>query len=259
MRKIQVKILNPESIAENRKMMAIGARLTQHGEKINDMDSFITLFNKSTSDAFIKNLSNLPHPILQHLTKINIAIIGISRREMTQLVRHRYDVHFISSSLQYSNYSNDADFMIPYSIIQAGPEAEARYIENCAKAMAEYKSFNNDGIDNDACGYMAPQGLRNVLIMSCTPFQWKHIIGQRTCRRNSLETQYVMLKIWDELYKLDPIFFSPDTTGPFCQRGACKEGKMSCGRPIEKGMLPREILYSDFPLLYPVERKVYEK
>ena len=55
MRKIQVKILNPESIAENRKMMAIGARLTQHGEKINDMDSFITLFNVFMS-SFIHNL-----------------------------------------------------------------------------------------------------------------------------------------------------------------------------------------------------------
>ena len=81
----------------------------------------------------------------------------------------------------------------------------------------------------------------------------KHIIGQRTCRRNTLETQYVMLKIWDELYKLDPVFFAPDTTGPFCQRGTCKEGKMSCGRPIDKTMTPTEIHHADFPLLYETE------
>lgn len=250
MRKIQIKILNPESLAENRKMMAISARLTQHGEKINDMDSFMALFDKPISDTFIKNLSGLPHPILQHLTKINIAIIGISRREMTQLVRHRNDVHFISSSLQYSNYSNDADFMVPYSIIEHGSNAERRYLENCRFAMGEYKLFNDQGVDNDACGYMSPQGLRNVLIMSATPFELKHIISQRTCRRNTAGTRYVMLKIWEELYKLDPIFFAPDTTGPFCQRGSCKEGKMSCGKPIDKAMTPTDILHADFPLLY---------
>lgn len=156
----------------------------------------------------------------------------------------------MSASLQYSNYADESDFVVPYSVIKEGPVAERRYVKNCRQAMEEYKFFNDQGIDNDACGYMAPQGLRNVLIMSCTPFQWKHIIGQRTCRRNTLETQYVLLKIWEALYELDPIMFAPDVTGPFCQRECCKEGKMSCGNPIDKGMTPSEILRKDFPLLY---------
>lgn len=259
MRKIEIKILNPEAVKTASDMCVCAARLTQHGHNIKSIDDFMELYNKPYKDTTLNTMVHLPHPTIQKFAVINVVIVGASRRALSQLTRHQNETKFMSASLQYSNYSDDSDFVIPYSIIQAGPEAEARYIENCAKAMTEYKSFNNDGIDNDACGYMAPQGLRNVLIMSSTPFQWKHIIGQRTCRRNTLETQYVMLKIWDELYKLDPVFFSPDTTGPFCQRGTCKEGKMSCGRPIEKGMLPREILYSDFPLLYPVERKVYEK
>lgn len=250
MRNIEIKILNPDIIEENRKMMAIGARLTQHGEKINSMKSFLDLYNKPASDNFIKNLSQLPHPILQHLAKINIAIVGISRREMTQLVRHRNDVHFISSSLQYSNYSDSADFMVPYEIIKAGPEAELRYLRNCKTAMEEYTYFNQQGIDNDSCGYMAPQGLRNVLIMSATPFELKHIIEQRVCRRNTKGTQFVMLKIWEQLYALDPVFFAPDTTGPFCMRGVCKEGKMACGRPLDKNMTPSYILRCEFPLLY---------
>lgn len=253
MRNIEVKILNPEAVKTASDMCVCAARLTQHGHNIKSLDDFMELYNKPYKDTTLNTMVHLPHPTIQKFAVINVVIVGASRRALSQLSRHQNETKFMSASLQYSNYSDDSDFVVPYSIIQAGPEAEARYIENCAKAMAEYKSFNNDGIDNDACGYMAPQGLRNVLIMSCTPFQWKHIIGQRTCRRNTLETQYVMLKIWDELYKLDPIFFAPDTTGPFCQRGTCKEGKMSCGRPIDKTMTPIEILHADFPLLYETE------
>lgn len=250
MRNIEIKILNPEVAAESTKMMVCAARLTQKGHKISSLKDFEDLYNKSYTDETVKNMTHLPHPTIQKFGVINIAIVGASRRYLSQITRHENETKFMSASLQYSNYSDDSDFVVPYSIIKAGKSAEMRYLETCKNAMEQYKFFNEQGVDNDACGYMAPQGLRNVLIMSCTPFQWKHIIGQRTCRRNTLETQYVMLKIWEALYALDPIFYAPDVTGPFCQKGCCKEGKMSCGRPIDSSMTPTEILRKDFPLLY---------
>lgn len=250
MRKIEVKVLNPEAVKTASDMCVCAARLTQRGHRMKSMDDFMALYNKSYKDETLKTMTHLPHPTIQKFAVINVVIVGASRRFLAQITRHQNETKFMSASLQYSNYSDDSDFVVPYSIIQQGPNAERRYLENCRFMMNEYKLFNDQGIDNDACGYMAPQGLRNVLIMSCTPYQWKHIISQRTCRRNTLETQYVMLKIWEELYKLDPIFFAPDTTGPFCQRGSCKEGKMSCGKPVDTAMTPTEILHADFPLLY---------
>ena len=98
-------------------------------------------------------------------------------------------------------------------------------------------------------GYATPQGLRNVLIISATPYQWKHMIGQRTCRRNTDEMRIVMLKIWKELFELSPMLFVPELTGPFCQRGKCAEGKMTCGKPLEKKMNPVDILQTDYPML----------
>ena len=115
--------------------------------------------------------------------------------------------------------------------------------------MANYAEAIKQGLDNDAAGYMAPQGLRNVLLISATPYQWKHIIGQRTCRRNTSETRLVLLKVWDKLYKLNPLLFSRATTGPFCMRGACKEGKMGCQNPMPY-LTPGELLRLEFPLLY---------
>lgn len=81
------------------------------------------------------------------------------------------------------------------------------------------------GIGHDAAGYATAQGLRNVLLISATPYQWKHIIGQRICRRNTDETRIVLLKIWQELYRLSPPLFSPQLTGAFCQRDKCLEGR----------------------------------
>lgn len=256
MKNVRIKILNPEIIGEIHKMAAAGARLTQHGEKISSVDDFMKLYEKGCSDNFLENIVNLPHPILQHLNKINIIIVGISRREMTQLVRHRYDVHYISSSLQYSNFSDDYDFYIPYEILEKGQSVIDAYLLSCKQSMDNYKNAIKCGINNDTAGYMSPQALRNVLLMSATPFELKHIISQRICNRNTNGTKYVMLKIWEELYKLDPIIFSPETTGPFCMQSICKEGKMSCRCPYKKGMTPEEILRKDFPLFY--ENKITE-
>lgn len=89
----------------------------------------------------------------------------------------------------------------------------------CCRKMCEI------GINHDSAGYVTPHGLRNILLISATPFQWKHMIGQRTCRRNTDEMRIVMLHIWQNLYELNPELFDSGLTGPFCQRTRCLEGK----------------------------------
>ena len=93
------------------------------------------------------------------------------------------------------------------------------------------------------------QGLRNVLLISATPYQWKHMIGQRSCRRNTDEMRIVILNIWKDLYELSPVLFLPELTGPFCQRGKCLEGKMSCRNPLDVSLTPADIILRDYPLL----------
>ena len=76
--------------------------------------------------------------------------------------------------------------------------------------------------------------------------------------RNTDETRIVMLDIWQKLYEFDPVLFSPKLTGPFCQRGCCEEGTMSCGIPIPKEWSPLEIMKADYPLLVEGREAVYE-
>lgn len=247
MREISVKILNPEVVAEAEKMMVFGARLTQRGHTIHNMDDLLELYNKDYQKKTARVMAALPHPTIQKLGVINIAVVGASRRFLAQITRHQNEIKFVSASLQYSDYSGNAGFVVPYEIMTKGEFEVNRYLDTCREQMDEYEHAIEMGIPHDAAGYMAPQGLRNILIMSATPYQFKHMIGQRTCHRNTLETRYVMLKIWDELYKLSPEMFR--NAGPFCMNGPCKEGKMCCGKPIDKTWAPMNIIEEDFPML----------
>ena len=246
MKNIEISILNPEAVKEAEKMMVFCARLTQRGHIIKNMNDIEFLLDKSYKDSTVKAMTMLPHPTIQKFGVINIAVVGASRRFLAQITRHQNEVKFMSASLQYSDYSDEADFCIPYEIMRDG--LEKQYLRSCQSAMIDYKAFSAVS-GNDPAGYAAPQGLRNILIISATPFQLKHMISQRICRRNTTETKYVMLKIWEALQELSPIMFDIDTTGAGCQKGKCQEGKLCCGRVLGKKRGPKEILAEDFPLL----------
>jgi thymidylate synthase (FAD) len=247
MKNIKIKILNPEVATDAEKMMVFCARLTQRGHNIKSMDDLMELKNKPYRDETVKAMINLPHPTIQKFGVINVAVVGASRRFLAQITRHQNEVKFMSASLQYSDYSGEADFCVPINITKQGPAAVKRYEKVCSEAMDEYEFFVSNGVHNDAAGYMAPQGLRNILIISATPYQWKHMISQRVCRRNTDETRYVMLLIWNELRKLSPMF---ENCGPACMSRGCPEGKMTCKQPISHTWTPKEIIKEDFPLLF---------
>lgn len=249
MKNIQVKILNPEAVADAERMAVAAARLTQRGATIRSMSDLEDLLSRSYSPDTVIGLADLPHPTLQKLGVINVAVVGASRRFLAQVTRHQNEVKFISASLQYSDYSGKAAFAIPYNVLSAGADVVEDYQLACARALSEYERAIEDGLDHDSAGYMMPQGLRNVLLISATPYQWKHMIRQRTCRRNTDETRIVFLEIWAALFQLSPQLFSIYTTGPFCNGSqGCQEGRMSCCAPY--CLPPTAVLRADYPALF---------
>lgn len=242
MKKIEVKILNPESIDQAEKLMVCAARLTQRGHQISCLDDFMDLYEKPYQRSTVANLVKLPHPTIQKFGIINVVVVGASRRFLAQITRHQNEVKYMSASLQYSDYSGVEDFVIPYDLIGTGQEEG--YLRQCSMAMKNYQEMIRYGVDNDSAGYCAPQGMRNILLIGATPYQWKHMIRQRTCRRNTKETRYVMLKIWEQLLEQNRELFSD--CGPFCMNGGCEEGNMTCGKIIPPQMSPTDIIRVDF-------------
>lgn len=242
--------MNCQAVAEAEKNMVFAARLTQQGHKIASMDDLMDLYEKSFSVQTVAAMGALPHPTIQKFAVITVAIVGASRRFLAQITRHQNEVKFMSASLQYSNYTGQADFAVPYSIMTAPAVVRELYLKSCHESMKCYETLCTAGSGHDAAGYATPQGLRNVLLISATPYQWKHIISQRVCRRNTDETRIVLLKVWKELYELSPALFAPSLTGPFCQMDRCLEGKMTCGRKLQADMTPEDILEKDYPALW---------
>lgn len=241
--------MNCSALKEAEKHMVFAARLTQRGHQISTMEDLMALYEKSFSKDTLTAISGLPHPTVQKFAIITIAIVGASRRFLAQITRHQNEVKYMSASLQYSNYSGKAEFVIPYEMMEAAKPVRELYLESCQTAANAYEQLCGAGIGHDSAGYVTPQGLRNLLIVGATPYQWKHMIGQRVCRRNTDETRIVLLKIWQQLYKLSPELFAMEQTGPFCQRDKCLEGKMTCGCALSKNMTPADILTADYPLL----------
>ena len=234
MKNIEIEILNETEIIDAERAMLAAARLTQRGHKISCMEDFLKLYERDIDPDLVAKLCELPHVTLQKFGVINVMVIGLSRRALAQLTRHQNEVKFMAGSLQYSDYSKAQRYVFPPGL----SESDRRVIESLytAAGMA-YDALVKGGCSPDQAGYVMPQGFRTSLLISATPYQWKHMIGQRVCRRNTPEVRYIMLKIWQEFAALAPELF--ESAGPMCYAGnGCEEGKLCCGRaftarPIE--------------------------
>lgn len=265
MRKIEVAVLDSHNNPGGTMMFL--AKLTQRGHNIHNMDDLKKLFYKclepgSVGPGTIKRVSSLPHGTIKRFTPITVAIVGASRRFLAQARTHQVGVNYVSASLQYSDYTGAADFVVPYALIEYDndyPSAELTkgYLKACNDAMIEYQRIAA-AADNDTAGYVAPQGLRNILIMQANHEAWMHFIRTRGCNRNTVETQYVTMRIWEELLKTEDGEEMFALAGPDCLFGSCREGKMCCGNSlhgldtvsaVNKLSIPRNIIEMKWPLL----------
>ena len=156
-----MKILNCDAVQEAEKNTVFAARLTQHGHEIHSMDDLMRLYNKEYTEKTLQSIISLPHPTVQKFEVITVAVVGASRRFLSQITRHQNEVKYMSASLQYSNYAGKADFVIPYEILTSPEDIQESYMETCRDDMNFYSYLTDCGVDHDTAGYVTPQALRN--------------------------------------------------------------------------------------------------
>lgn len=258
MNKIQVAVIN-EACDSPAGMMMFLANLTQKGHTIKGMSDLEALYSKSIeSHKSARAVASMPHGTIKRFAPITIAIVGASRRFLAQARTHQVGLDFVSASLQYSDYSDDASFVVPYEFFEEiNDTAKDMYLESCKESMETYRALINiHEADNDSAGYAAPQGLRNILVIQGNHQAWAQFIRTRGCKRNTNETAYIAWLIWEALMDtadgLDLNYWS----GPDCVYGCCKEGKMSCGDPINLDLIGKgagavtSYLEDNWPLVY---------
>ncbi len=252
MNKIEVVVLQ-EPTASPVAMTGMLAKLTQKGHKVNSGADLLELYSNSLNsfDLVDKILKMSRHKSIVRHTPITIGIVGASRRFLAQARTHHVGIDWVSASLQYSDYSGLAQFVVPYEVLTSNELIQAAYLQKCEQDLNDYEAFVEE-VGNDAAGYVMNQALRNVLVATANHEAWLNFIATRTCKRNTTETAYVASLIWEALWNTRDGATMFRYSGPDCLWGGCSEGKMSCGEAISlshKSNPATEYIKQMWPLL----------
>ena len=80
---------------------------------------------------------------------------------------------------------------------------------------------------------VAPEGETTALVMTMNARELRHFFSLRCCNRAQWEIRELAWRMLKEVYVVAPELFKD--AGPGCLRGACPEGKRSCGKPMKRG------------------------
>ena len=209
---------------EPEKVIASAAKLCYSPS---DIESLMNGLTTEKIEAFIKKLMDLGHQSPLEHCSFTFGIEGVSRALSHQLVRHR----IASYSQKSQRYVNEGQFeyIIPPKIIEN--RADKNVYENFMKyAQETYDYFIRNGIPAEDARFVLPNACETKIIVTMNIRTLLHFFEERCCNRAQWEIRhmaYAMLRICKEVA---PNLFAK--AGASCVRGKCKEGKMSCGKPI---------------------------
>ena len=165
---------------------------------------------------------------LEHAS-YTFAIDGVSRAMTHQLVRHRM-ASYNQQSQRYVTFKDEPDFIRPESVEQAGA-AEA--FDEAAKAAFEaYAKLVELGVPAEDARYLLPNACETKIVVTMNIRELLHFFSVRCCNRAQWEIREVACKMLELVRPTAPLIFKQ--AGPGCVRGACPEGKMTCGNPWKK-------------------------
>lgn len=228
MNKIEVAILEHNFSG----MPIFLAKLTQRGHEIKSLEDLLKLYHENVYKEPSKQLLELPHTTIQRMCNLTVAIFGLSTKAVSQLRTHATRLTFMSTSTQYSDFSNVEDaFVMPESIKNADTICEIQhyYLSTLKTLQKEYSNFVSMICGKDDASYLLPQGLRKCLIISGKYPDWKYMLQTRLCNRNTREVQYICQLILQQINDQCGKVWA-DLCLPKCCFSGCPEGKFCCGK-----------------------------
>ena len=158
------------------------------------------------------------------------AIDGVSRALTHQLVRHRL-ASFNQQSQRYVKFTEGLDTIKPASIAE-NEECNRLFDEMIDKTVDAYKAFLDMDIPAEDARYLLPNAAETKIVVTMNIRELLHFFSVRCCNRAQWEFREVACKMLELVRPSAPLIFKQ--AGPGCVRGACPEGKMSCGKPWER-------------------------
>ncbi len=210
--------------------------------------------------AFIEKLNDLHHESPMEHASFTFAVEGISRSLSHQLVRHRI-ASYSQQSQRYVKF-DEMKYVVPPQIAE-NREAEelfrqamesaaesyrriaellfdANYRKNVENGMSETKArAQAEKLSIEDARYVFPNACETKVLFTMNTRSLLHFFELRCCERAQWEIRAMATEMLRQVKAVYPMLFR--NAGPGCVRGACPEGKMTCGRAAEIRKFFREM------------------
>ncbi|WP_080803778.1 FAD-dependent thymidylate synthase [Arabiibacter massiliensis] len=166
---------------------------------------------------------------LEHAS-YTFAVDGVSRALTHQLVRHRI-ASFNQQSQRYVKFADGVAVVKPESIA-ADEATSALFDEAVAKAQEAYRALLDAGVPAEDARYLLPNAAETKIVITMNVRELLHFFSLRCCNRAQWEIRDMAHRMLELARPTAPFVFM-DAGAP-CVRGACPEGKMTCGNPYPR-------------------------
>lgn len=166
---------------------------------------------------------------LEHAS-YTFAIDGVSRALTHQLVRHRI-ASFNQQSQRYVKFTDGVAVVKPESVA-ASPEKEAVFDEAVEACVTAYRKLLDAGVPAEDARYLLPNAAESKIVVTMNVRELLHFFSLRCCNRAQWEIRDMAHRMLELARPTAPFVFA-DAGAP-CVRGACPEGKMTCGNPYPR-------------------------
>lgn len=231
---------------EPEKMIAAAAKLCYSAASVDDL---LDGLDSEKTSAFVEMLAEIGHESPIEHCSFTFAIEGVSRALLAQITRHR----IASYSVQSQRYVEEKNFayVVPPEI-ESSPEAMAVFQKAMEDAGEYYRQITDilrDKHQKDLMGagepektagrkavkmaiedarFVLPNACGTKMMVTMNARSLLNFFRHRCCNRAQWEIREVAIEMLRIVQSVAPTLFA--TAGPPCVRGACPEGKMSCGR-----------------------------
>lgn len=166
---------------------------------------------------------------LEHVS-YTFAVDGVSRALTHQLVRHRL-ASFNQQSQRYVKFTDDLSVVKPETV-KASQETDRIFDEAIDAVVSAYHSLLEAGIPAEDARYLLPNAAETKIVITMNIRELLHFFSLRCCNRAQWEIRELAHRMLELVRPTAPFIFM-DAGAP-CVRGACPEGKMTCGNPYPR-------------------------
>lgn len=170
------------------------------------------------------HLSTLEH------ASYTFAVDGVSRALTHQLVRHRI-ASFNQQSQRYVKFADGVPVVKPGTVTD-NDEASRIFDETVDAIEAAYARLLELGVPAEDARYLLPNAAESKIVITMNVRELLHFFSLRCCNRAQWEIREMAHRMLELARPTAPYIFLDAGAG--CVRGACPEGKMTCGRPYPK-------------------------